>query len=198
MQRDESVQTEQPINAHTLTTHLRKRGKTRRLLSQAAKVYRRFERARVNDLWQADAMAGPWLPDPYAPGKKRRTHLFCFIDDHSRLVPYAEFFFDEAMPSAYGVERVLPGLAARAGKVATPSACGVACLGPRRRRVDNGQVYSATQFGAVPPACQPGYPTYQGSAVLARRKRKTGTIFRDPTRSVLARRLRRRSPTSLP
>jgi putative transposase len=133
LQRDGSVQLEQPVNAHTLTTHLRKQGKTRRLLSQAAKVYRRFERARVNDLWQADAMAGPWLPDPHAPGKKRRTHLFCFIDDHSRLVPYAEFFFDEAMPR---MERVLKVAILRRGL-------------PWAIYVDNGQVYSATQFGVA-------------------------------------------------
>jgi len=49
-------------------------------------------------------MAGPWLPDPEVLGRKRRTHLFCFIDDHSRLVPFAEFFFDETLPR---LERVL-------------------------------------------------------------------------------------------
>ena len=30
--------------------------------------------------------------------------MFCFIDDHSRLVPHCEFFFDEALPR---LERVL-------------------------------------------------------------------------------------------
>jgi len=55
-------------------------------------------------LWQGDLMFGPWLPDPNQTGKKRRAHLFCFLDDHSRLVPYAEFFFDEALPR---MERVL-------------------------------------------------------------------------------------------
>jgi putative transposase len=133
LQRDESVPTDPPMNAHTLATHLRKRGKTRRLLAQTAKVYRRFERPRVNDLWQGDAMAGPWLPDPYAPGKKRRTHLFCFIDDHSRLVPYCEFFFDEALPR---MERVLKVALLRRGL-------------PWALYVDNGLVYSSTQFNAA-------------------------------------------------
>ena len=102
--RDESLDLDRPINVHTLTTHLRQRGKTRRLLRQTPQTSRRFERSHVNDLWQGDAMHGPWLPDPDRPGKKRRTHLFCFIDDHSRLVPYAQFFFDEALPR---MERVL-------------------------------------------------------------------------------------------
>jgi putative transposase len=133
LQRDPTVQLSQPLNAHTLTTHLRRRGQTRRLLRQDPKTFRRFERAQVNELWQGDAMTGPWLPDPQAPGKKRRTHLFCFIDDHSRLVPYAEFFFDEALPR---MERVLKVGILRRGL-------------PRALYVDNGQVYSATQFAAA-------------------------------------------------
>jgi transposase InsO family protein len=133
LQRDESLCLDQPINVHTLTTHLRRRGKTRRLLGQAGKVYRRFEREHVNSLWQGDALVGPWLPDPHAPAKKRRAHLFCFIDDHSRLVPYAEFFFDEALPR---MERVLKVGILRRGV-------------PKAVYVDNGLVYSSTQFSAA-------------------------------------------------
>jgi putative transposase len=133
LQRDESLALAHPINVHTLTTHLRRRGKTRRLLDQPAKTYRRFEREHVNALWQGDAMVGPWLPDPVVAGKKRRAHLFCFIDDHSRLVPYAEFFFDEALPR---MERVLKIALLRRGV-------------PRALYVDNGQVYSSHQFNAA-------------------------------------------------
>ena len=131
--RDERLAHEGPINVHTLTTHLRRQGKTRRLLGQNVNVHRRFERERVNDLWQGDAMVGPWLPDPDRPGKKRRAHLFCFIDDHSRLVPFAQFFFDEALPR---MERVLKVAILRRGL-------------PRAIYVDNGLVYSSTQFGVA-------------------------------------------------
>lgn len=131
--RDESLSPDHPINVHTLTTHMRRRGKTRRLLRQNVKVHRRFERKHVNDLWQGDAMFGPWLPDPDRPGKKRRTHLFCFIDDHSRLVPFAQFFFDEALPR---MERVLKVGILRRGL-------------PKAIYVDNGLVYSSTQFGVA-------------------------------------------------
>jgi transposase InsO family protein len=133
LQRDESLHLTHPINAHTLTTHLRRRGKTRRLLAHTARTYRRFEREHVNSLWQGDAMVGPWLPDPSQPAKKRRAHLFCFLDDHSRLVPYAEFFFEEALPR---MERVLKVAILRRGL-------------PQAIYVDNGQVYSAIQFGAA-------------------------------------------------
>jgi putative transposase len=91
LQRDESLVLARPLNVHTLTTHLRQRGQTRRLLDQPGKTYQRFEREYVNSLWQGDALVGPWLPDPAVPGKKRRAHLFCFLDDRSRLVPHAEF-----------------------------------------------------------------------------------------------------------
>jgi putative transposase len=133
LQRDPELQLSKALNAHTLTTHLRLRGQTRRLLSQDPKTYRRFEREHVNELWQGDALVGPWLPDPQSPAKKRRTHLFCFLDDHSRLVPYAEFFFEEALPR---MERVLKVGILRRGL-------------PKAIYVDNGQVYSAIQFAAA-------------------------------------------------
>jgi putative transposase len=133
LQRDEQLALPRAINVHTLTTHLRQRGQTRRLLGQTPKVYQRFERDHVNSLWQGDAMVGPWLPDPEVPGKKRRAHLFCFLDDHSRLVPHAEFFFDEALPR---MERVLKVALLRRGV-------------PHAVYVDNGQVYSSLQFNAA-------------------------------------------------
>jgi putative transposase len=133
LKRDPNLKLEQPINAHTLTTQLRQRGHSRRLLGQATRAFRRFEREHSNSLWQGDAMVGPWLPDPEVAGKKRRAHLFCFLDDHSRLVPHAEFFWDEALPR---LERVLKVAILRRGV-------------PQAIYVDNGQVYSANQFAAA-------------------------------------------------
>jgi transposase InsO family protein len=133
LKQDKSLKLDQPLNAHTLTTHLRMRGKTRRLLANTGRVFKRFERQHTNSLWQGDMMFGPWLPDPSQPGKKRRAHLFAFIDDHSRLVPYAEFFFDESLPR---MERVLKVGILRRGV-------------PQALYVDNGKVYASTQFGAA-------------------------------------------------
>jgi transposase InsO family protein len=133
LRRDPSLKLAQPINAHTLTTQLRRRGQSRRALAQSGRAYRRFEREHSNSLWQGDAMVGPWLPDPGVAGKKRRAHLFCFLDDHSRLVPHAEFFWDEALPR---LERVLKVALLRRGL-------------PQAIYVDNGQVYSANQLGAA-------------------------------------------------
>jgi putative transposase len=133
LKQDANLKLEQPLNVHTLTTHLRAHGKTRRLLANPGRVFKRFEREHANSLWQGDLMFGPWLPDPNQPGKKRRAHLFCFLDDHSRLVPYAEFFFDEALPR---MERVLKVGILRRGV-------------PQAIYVDNGKVYQATQFAVA-------------------------------------------------
>lgn len=133
LKRDPELKGIELPNPHTLATHLRHGGKTRRLLSQANRSFKRFERDDTNDLWQGDAMDGPWLPDPHMPGKKRKAYLFCFLDDHSRLVPYAEFFWDEALPR---MERALKVGILRRGI-------------PKAIYVDQGRVYSSTQFGAA-------------------------------------------------
>jgi len=123
------------VNPHTLTTHLRMAGKTRRLLRTDHVAYKRFERDHVNALWQSDASDGPWLPDPdrMVPNRMRRTHLIAFVDDHSRLVTYAQFFFDEALPR---LERVFKVALLRHGV-------------PAAIYVDNGAIFNANQFRAA-------------------------------------------------
>jgi transposase InsO family protein len=49
---------------------------------------KKFAYDQVNRLWQGDMMAGPYL---YRDGKKKATYLFAFIDDCSRIIPYARF-----------------------------------------------------------------------------------------------------------
>jgi putative transposase len=38
------------------------------------------------------------LPDPANPGKERQVFLFAFLDDHTRLVPHAQFYWNEQLP----------------------------------------------------------------------------------------------------
>lgn len=57
---------------------------------------KRFAYDTVNTLWQGDMSVGPYL---VLDGKKVRTFLFAFIDDCSRLVPFAQFFFSEKFDS---------------------------------------------------------------------------------------------------
>lgn len=61
-------------------------------------AFRRFQKERPNQMWQMDLKDGVYLPNPDKPGKFLKTHLLAFIDDHSRLVPHAEFYFSEKLP----------------------------------------------------------------------------------------------------
>ncbi|MFC1835519.1 DDE-type integrase/transposase/recombinase [Thermodesulfobacteriota bacterium] len=55
---------------------------------------RRFEAELPNDLWQLDCMHGPRVEHE---GKRRKTYLIAFMDDHSRLVSHGEFFLSESV-----------------------------------------------------------------------------------------------------
>ena len=57
---------------------------------------RRFESELPNDMWQSDALHGPKI---LHEGRMRKTYLFAFIDDMSRLIPHAEFYLSERLPS---------------------------------------------------------------------------------------------------
>lgn len=56
---------------------------------------RKFEAELPNDLWQSDVMHGPKIE---IDGKLRKTYLIAIIDDHSRLIPHAQFYLSEALP----------------------------------------------------------------------------------------------------
>jgi putative transposase len=89
---------EERIAPRTLSRQLTARGATTVRLTKARPVFRRFERSHFGDLWQSDAMHGPKLPDPANPAEERATILFAFIDDHTRLVPHAQFYWNEQLP----------------------------------------------------------------------------------------------------
>lgn len=85
-----------PVARSTLNYHLRHLPKTPK---DEAKAFRRFEHQRPNDCWQSDLSDGLWLPDPQDPEKMRKCYLHAFIDDHSRLVPHAQFYWRESLPA---------------------------------------------------------------------------------------------------
>jgi transposase InsO family protein len=91
---------EDHLAPRTLRRHLAARQATtaQLLRTQRPQPYRRFERSHFGDLWQGDAMDGPALPDPAAPARTRPTFLFAFLDDHTRLVVHAQFYWNEQLP----------------------------------------------------------------------------------------------------
>ncbi|MCK8824812.1 helix-turn-helix domain-containing protein [Fuchsiella alkaliacetigena] len=88
---------------------------------------RRFAYDCVNALWQGDTMVGPYLK---VDSKKIKTFLFAFIDDCSRVIPFAMFLVSEKFSS---VAKVLSEAILRRGI-------------PRLIYVDNGKVYRSDRL----------------------------------------------------
>jgi transposase InsO family protein len=95
-------------------------------VSEADHVYpdrRRFEAELPNDIWQSDCLHGPKV---LHEGRMKKTYLFAFVDDMSRLVPHGEFFLNERI-ECY-IDALTKALAKR----------GL----PRKLYVDNGPAFS--------------------------------------------------------
>lgn len=57
------------------------------------KIYRSFEMEHINILWQTDISDGIFIEK-----EKKKTYLFSFIDDYSRIIPHAQYYYDEKLP----------------------------------------------------------------------------------------------------
>lgn len=111
---------------------------------------RKFEAELPNDLWQSDCMHGPKVT---VEGTMRKTYLFAIIDDHSRLIPHAQFYQHENIECFR--DCLLQALEKR----------GL----PRRLYVDNGSAfrthqlrYGCARLGIALLHSQPGVPEGRG------------------------------------
>lgn len=111
---------------------------------------KRFAHEKVNVLWQADLSHGPYVP---VNGKKTKTFLIAYIDDCSRLVPYAQFFSSEKFD---GLREVTKEALIRRGK-------------PTIIYADNGKIYrsetlqyACAQLGITLAHTQPYDPRAKG------------------------------------
>jgi transposase InsO family protein len=66
----------------------------RRVIAVTGREQKRFVHRFPNECWQSDVMHGPYIKEGCGPARK--TYLVAFLDDHSRLIVGAEFFFSEA------------------------------------------------------------------------------------------------------
>ncbi len=55
---------------------------------------RAFEATLPNQIWQSDIMHGPYLT---VDGQKKKTYLCAILDDHSRLIIHAQFYWSETL-----------------------------------------------------------------------------------------------------
>lgn len=121
------------ISPSTLYYHLRKAGHQftgHRRGETPEVVRRRFEAQYPNQLWQGDARHGIPLPHPEKPGKRKMTYLFGWVDDFSRKIIDARYYWDEKLPRMEdGFHRAV-------------LRWGV----PKRAYLDNGRVYISKHF----------------------------------------------------
>lgn len=92
---------------------------------------RRFSFEHAGDLWMSDVMHGPAVPVDGA--RRRRTYLICFLDDATRVIPYASFELSENTSAFFAVFK--QAIMRR----------GV----PRRLYVDNGAAYRSENLAIV-------------------------------------------------
>ncbi|MGN8648395.1 IS481 family transposase [Gracilibacillus sp. HCP3S3_G5_1] len=114
------------------------------------KERKRFAHDKVNVLWQADLSHGPYIQ---INGKAKKTFLIAYIDDCSRLVPYAQFFSSEKFD---GLREVTREALIRRGK-------------PTIIYADNGKIYrsdtlqyACAQLGITLAHTQPYDPKSKG------------------------------------
>lgn len=89
------------IAPSTLNFHLNRLGATKEKLASEKGTFQRFQKDHANDLWQVDCSGGLYLPDPHNKGQYKQTHFISAIDDATRVVTHAAFYFDEQVPSLF-------------------------------------------------------------------------------------------------
>lgn len=94
-----------------------------------------FEAEFPNKLWQADLMYGPMIPkrQPNGRKKKMQTYLVAVIDDHSRLICGAGFFFTQGIEC--WVETLRQAICRR----------GI----PQKLYCDNGKIFTSAQIKRI-------------------------------------------------
>ncbi|MBU1456998.1 MAG: DDE-type integrase/transposase/recombinase [Proteobacteria bacterium] len=101
------------------------------LIENVKRNYRSFEAPHSMALVQGDARDGIWID--CTDGKKRKTYLFVWLDDYSRKILYAQYYWDEKLPR---MEDSFRKMALRYGL-------------PEKVYLDNGNVYISTHFRIV-------------------------------------------------
>lgn len=117
------------VSYSTLNRYLKRHNLAAKRIS-AEPERKRFAFDKVNMLWQGDLSYGPYLK---TPKKKMPTYLIAFIDDCSRIIPYAMFSYQQSFDPLKHVFK--EGLLRR----------GI----PRLVYVDNGKIYRSDMFNVI-------------------------------------------------
>ena len=116
-----------PLKERTVSRVLHRNGISGRKL-KPKKIHKSFEMETINELWEADISDGI-----YISSVRRKTYCFAFIDDYSRVIPHAQFYYDEKLPR---LEDCLKKAILKRGL-------------PKRIYADNGKVYVSNHLKRI-------------------------------------------------
>lgn len=86
----EGIITADQVSLTTLYRFVNSLTKKGNLKLEEEKEMKRFSHQYINELWQTDLMYGPYITE----GRKNKaTYLFAYIDDASRLISHAQFYY---------------------------------------------------------------------------------------------------------
>ena len=114
-----------------MENNLSQKQRYRKLNENGRERFHKFEADHSLQLVQGDARDGIWLKCP--DGKTRKTYLFGWVDDYSRKIVSAKYYFDEKLPR---MEDSFKDMILRWGI-------------PEKVYLDNGSVYIAHQFAST-------------------------------------------------
>ena len=126
-----SIVSDRTIYRFLMENNLSQKQRYRKLNEYGRERYHKFQADYSLQLVQGDARDGIWLKCP--DGKTRKTYLFGWVDDYSRKILSAKYYFDEKLPR---MEDSFKDMILRWGI-------------PEKVYLDNGSVYIARQFAST-------------------------------------------------
>ena len=119
------------LHPRTVNRILKEKGYTTQSLRNSNRTHKKFEKKEIGKLWQSDVMHATYLPD--GNGNKKMVYLIGFLDDHSRRLTHAQFYFDSTLPR---LEDCLKKAVIKFGA-------------PEALYVDNGRIYISKNFKLI-------------------------------------------------
>lgn len=124
---NEGIITADKISIATLYRFVKSLTQKGSLKVEDEKEIKRFSHQYINELWQTDLMYGPYITEGR---KKKATYLFAYIDDASRLITHAQFYYAQnfdVLRHSFKEAVLKRGI-------------------PRLLYTDNGKIYRSQQF----------------------------------------------------
>jgi transposase InsO family protein len=122
---------EDSLHVRTINRILKSYDYTTKTLHNNNRTHVKHEKDAIGDMWQSDVMHAFYLPD--GNGDKKLCYLIAFMDDHSRRITHAQFYFDATLTR---LEDCLKKAIIKFGA-------------PKTLYIDNGQIYIANNFKLI-------------------------------------------------